>query len=308
MRDLKLVTYNIDGLPEKIDLNDLPWIFKPIAWIYKLIKGTSIIFINDNYNKVECSKYISKCLAESNADIIAVQEDFYYHNELMSDLQDYNCGKTYDITKIFKNIKWLPYPHFKIDGLNLLVKKNTIQINSEDIVPWKKSYGYFKHANDKVTTKGFRFYSITIDNIIDLDIYVLHMDADFYHPENCLDVSKDLKARKYQLNQLVNYINNKKSADPIIIMGDTNSYEKYSWDIDNINNDLITPINNIPELHIEEALPNKDVDKIFYINNDLSPFKIEMVKCYYDMSFNDQLGKLSDHNPFIAEFKLIITK
>jgi hypothetical protein len=30
-RELKLITYNIDGLPPSLDLNDLPCILKPIA-------------------------------------------------------------------------------------------------------------------------------------------------------------------------------------------------------------------------------------------------------------------------------------
>ena len=39
--EIKLATYNIDGLPEQLDLNDLPWLFKPIAWVYKMFKGTT---------------------------------------------------------------------------------------------------------------------------------------------------------------------------------------------------------------------------------------------------------------------------
>ena len=40
---LKLITYNIDGLPEKLDLNDLPLILRPIAWVYKLIKKRELL-------------------------------------------------------------------------------------------------------------------------------------------------------------------------------------------------------------------------------------------------------------------------
>ena len=43
MKELKVLTYNVDELPEKLDLKELPWILKPIGWIYKLIKGTSFI-------------------------------------------------------------------------------------------------------------------------------------------------------------------------------------------------------------------------------------------------------------------------
>ena len=61
---LKVLTYNVDCLPEIIDLKDLPWILKPIAWIYKLIKKTTIVRINDNTNSSEKIKQIGKCLLE----------------------------------------------------------------------------------------------------------------------------------------------------------------------------------------------------------------------------------------------------
>jgi hypothetical protein len=76
---LKVLTYNIDGLPEKLDLNDLPWIFKPIVWIYKLIKKTTLVPINDDTNKSIKVLNIGDYLNKSNADIIGVQEDFNYH-------------------------------------------------------------------------------------------------------------------------------------------------------------------------------------------------------------------------------------
>ena len=38
MENIKLVTYNIDGLPSRLDLKMLPWVFKPFVWIYKLFK------------------------------------------------------------------------------------------------------------------------------------------------------------------------------------------------------------------------------------------------------------------------------
>ena len=38
---IKVATYNIDGLPDKIDLKELPWTLKPVCWVYKLIKGTT---------------------------------------------------------------------------------------------------------------------------------------------------------------------------------------------------------------------------------------------------------------------------
>jgi predicted glycosyltransferase involved in capsule biosynthesis len=70
-----------------------------------------------------------------------------------------------------------------------------MEIILEEIIPWEKSHGYFSHANDKLTMKGFRHY-ILKKNVSFLDVYIVHLDADFYHPENCSDVSKDIATRK----------------------------------------------------------------------------------------------------------------
>ena len=309
MKQLKVITYNIDGLPETLDLNDLPWIFKPIAWIYKLIKKTSIVKINDNKDTSKKMIEIGQYFINSNADIIGIQEDFNYHKELMDKLHNkYLCGTYsggFDISKIFTSVEILshfPLPRFKADGINIISKKG-INISNENIVSWKKSYGYIDHANDLLTHKGFRFYTVTTEDNINIDMYILHMDADFYHPENCPDVLKDVEARKEQINQLLSYIIDRfknEINNPVIVMGDTNSYDKYEWDVKNISY-FIGNINNIPELECKEAIPENynDCDRIFFINNDKSKYKLELNKCYFDKEIC-----LSDHKPLEATFTL----
>ena len=83
---IKVITYNIDGLPDSIDLKTLPWYLKPIAWLYGLFKHTTILPINDNQNKAESMKEISRRLYQEDVDIIAVQEDFNYHKRPRSQL------------------------------------------------------------------------------------------------------------------------------------------------------------------------------------------------------------------------------
>ena len=89
MNKVRLVTYNVDGLPDKLNLKDLPWILKPFGWIYRLYTGTNEVIVNDGTDRKAQSEEISKYLKSFNADIIAVQEDFNYHKELMSNLTDY---------------------------------------------------------------------------------------------------------------------------------------------------------------------------------------------------------------------------
>lgn len=292
---MKIITYNIDGLPESLDLRDLPWIFKPIVWIYKLIKKTTNIYINKDSNRKESILQISKYLLDSEADIIGVQEDFNFHDELISSLNTYSCGTylgKFDPSKIFQKTEWwshFPFPRYKIDGLNILIKNN-ISFIEEKIVKWKKGYGYFKYYNDLLAHKGFRFYS-TSNNI---DFYILHMDAG--------SKEKDILSRKEQIKQLTNFILDRYNlgySNPIIIMGDTNCYKEE--DIININEYLYKPINDIQYLYINQVIPNNGnkIDKIFYINNIKSK-QIVFTDCYFDYN-----NKLSDHVPLIANFKLI---
>ena len=126
------------------------------------------------------------------------------------------------------------------------------------------------------------------------------MDADFYNPENCPDVTKDVETRKNQIDQLLSYIFDKESKNPIIIMGDTNSYDKYEWDVKNIKY-LIDNFNYIPWLHCQEAIPENysDCDRIFFINNDKSKYKLELNKCYFDKDIC-----LSDHKPLFSIFDI----
>lgn len=312
---LKVITYNIDGLPEQLDLNTLPWILRPIAWIYKLIKKTTIVKVNDNTDTDKKSKHISKCLLKSDADIIGVQEDFNYHNELMSELKTtYNEGTYmggFDLSKLFSKVEifsHFPLPRFKADGLNLLTKNNRIKRFVEHIEKWNDCNGYIDHANDLLTHKGFRYYDLLIDDKFRIDVYVLHMDADFQHTGE--DITKDVEARKSQLHQLTNHIIAKYlegNISPIIIMGDTNSYVDRDFDVKNIQENLIDPINVHDQMNIEEVIPEgkKDCDRIFFINHKNADYQLKVKDCNYDTTFNEEIGNVSDHYPFVVNFNII---
>ena len=300
----KIISYNIDGLPEEIDLMDLPWYLRFIGWIYLLFKGTTKVKVNDNSNILGCISGISKWINSSGADIIGMQEDFDYHDVLMEGLdKKYFCGK-HSGGLLRSGVSIFPYLRLKSDGLSLILKSDRVKIMEEKRYKWKKSYGYFSHANDKLTEKGFRFYELLLDGVIKLDLYLVHMDADFYDVEKCPDVSGDIRARKSQLNQVVENIISRYNFNyhnPILIMGDTNSSHNYKWDIDNIDNNLIKPIDDIYHLNINEAIPinGSSIDRIFYINDDRSRYYVFYTDCILG---DEDVNGLSDHRPFISEF------
>lgn len=285
--EIKIATYNIDGLPEKIDLRQLPWPLKPISWLYKAFRGTTCVTINDNKNKAAKTKEISRRLYALGAVIIAVQEDFNYHDELMSHFPVYERGNHSGGITI-DNLRWFPYPRFKADGLNIIANPAYSILMDEHIEPWKKSHGYFGHANDKLTTKGFRYYSVKTPSTW-IDVFVVHMDADFYDPVKCPDVSKDVAARRSQFEQLANTINLLEAGDPLIVMGDFNSYQRYEWDKENIDHFLSL----VPDLQLAVPENREDCDHIFVRG-------LKVKRCYFDTSF----GNLSDHKPLIAELEL----
>lgn len=294
---LKIVTYNVDGLPETLDLNDLPWIFKPCVWVYKWIKKTTLIHLNDNNNKAEKTKELSKYIKDQDFDIVGIQEDFNYHKELTSSLHDRGFGTfmgALDLSKIFSMVKWFRY---KSDGLGIILKDN-IHILEEDIIEWEDSHGYFSYCNDKLTRKGFRRYLLYLKYLdvgIFPSVYVLHADASEHE-----DDMEDLIVRRKQFTQLTKYITEKDSFKyPIIIMGDTNcSSSDLNKEV--IEDYLIKPLKNLPQvLEVSQALPNDGLDRIFVINTKEAFYRLKISNAEYGIRY------LSDHQPFIAEMELI---
>lgn len=298
--NFKICTYNIDGLPEVFDLCELPWILRPISWIYKWITGTTKIKVNGDSGRRDKTVDIAKYIISQDFDLVGFQEDLNCHDVLEKGLSElYSMGE-YSGGIYFKNLRILPYPRFKCDGLGLAFKESKVKIVEEKRVTWNKSSGYFKGANDRLMKKGFRFYSLILDSRVFLDLYIVHMDADFYNPEKCPDVKEDIEARRSQLSQLVKEITNRDSRNPIIVMGDFNSSPSRSWDVENIEEYFLKPLWSIPGISIGEITgETRRIDRIFFINHQDSFNQIKPGKCYYDNSV-----RLSDHIPFIAEIEI----
>ena len=43
---------------------------------------------------------------------------------------------------------------------------------------------------------------------------------------------------------------------------------------------------------------------MYYINHNESKYKIGLKECYYGENTNEDVGRLSDHRPFISTFTL----
>lgn len=271
---------------------------------------------------------MSKLVSQKGWDFFGVSENFNYNEQLMSEIGGiYNTG-TYrgaipsSVTNVVPYLagnKW-----FDTDGLNLLWRSN-ISVSDEAWYLWNKRNGITEDGADQLIAKGFRYYTVRIAAGLEVDVYILHMDAETTPADN--------EAREIQMTQLVDMILASDNKRPIIIMGDTNC--RYTRDnlkglmFERINADERFDIHDpwidfprrgvMPDLgagsimvpgHFDgtnhEAFQTGEVvDKIFYINNKDASAKLTAKSYLHDTDFTWPDGsEISDHYPIVIEFEI----
>lgn len=271
---------------------------------------------------------MSKLVSQKGWDFFGVSENFNYNDQLMSEIGGiYNTG-TYrgaipsSVTNVVPYLagnKW-----FDTDGLNLLWRSN-ISVSDEAWYLWNKRNGITEDGADQLIAKGFRYYTVRIAAGLEVDVYILHMDAETTPADN--------EAREIQMTQLVDMILASDNKRPIIIMGDTNC--RYTRDnlkglmFDRINADERFDIHDpwidfprrgvMPDLgagsimvpgHFDgtnhEAFQTGEVvDKIFYINNKDASAKLTAKSYLHDTDFTWPDGsEIADHYPIVIEFEI----
>lgn len=175
--DLKAVNYNVYGLP--------------FASIY-------------GENVQENLRFSGKYLTENDFDIVAVQEDFNYHSDLVNNMSGYNYETCHS--------GGIPVG----DGLSIFTKN--MPIYNEVHVPWNESCGILSDGSDELTPKGFVYTVIDLGNGIYVDFYNLHADA--YAGEG------SIAARSSQYRQLAEFIKARSAEHdrPVIVTGDFNNH------------------------------------------------------------------------------------
>lgn len=206
-------TLNVDGLPNKI--------------------GT--FTVNPDGKEAEGAKAIGNETRTKGWDIVAMSEDFNFHDYLIAPISDLYYVGTHG-GKVSAKI------NNPTDGLGLLLTKKTgWKFSNETRVEWGVYNGKFDQGADGLINKGFRYYTITIAPGVEFDFYCLHMDAE--------DGQKDIEAREKQLTLLVEYIKSHDNGRNILILGDTNC--RYTRD--NVKGKLIDPINAVDNFTIHDA-------------------------------------------------------
>lgn len=174
---LKTVNFNVSGLP------------------FVALSGADI-----TANQTAAGKYLS----ENGFDVVAVQEDFGYHANLLEGMNGFDYMTNHTGT--------IPGG----DGLNIFTQ--SMPIYNETRVAWNEACGILSDGSDELTPKGFVYTVIDIGNGVYVDFYNLHADA--YGGQG------SVAARTSQYKQLAEFIQARSAENdrPVIVTGDFNNH------------------------------------------------------------------------------------
>ena len=299
-----VATLNVDGLPEKI----------------------LVIKLNSDGPGASGTRRASSYLAAKNYDIIGVQEDFYYHDELRSSLDNgYDRGEWQGF-----NTGSLPWFHldrlkFDTDGLCEFWQKRH-QCLSEEAVKWNDAYGRLDHANDDLCNKGFRRVEMRLASGRQIVVYNMHMDASEQKDEESGNDAGDKRARWSQWRQLRRHVLERLDDRPVILMGDMNSYytrdsilKLFTLPIESTGRHVVRDCwvehsrqNRYPAIGDEPLKPWKYgyqqgevLDKILYIIPTKGPL-LELLDYHVETDYTwDNGSPLGDHHPVTARFSYV---
>lgn len=293
------VVLNVDGLPSK----------------------AFGITMNPDSKGADGSRAISQKLNTMGYDVIGVSEDFNYNSEICSALTGYTTGTWRGGIEgaggLFGGLAAiLGGGGIDTDGLNFFTRDAVCRQSNERWTKWNKRYGTTSDGSDELIKKGYRYYTVTMNDGVEVDVYILHMDAE--------TSSGDIAARESQMEQLTTDILSTHNGRPIIVMGDTNC--RYTRDrvkslfIDVIDADPRFTIHDAWVEHARmggypgfgsDALLVSDlgyrrgevVDKVFYINNTEATYRLQAEIFAQDISFIGENGEpLADHWPMVVTF------
>ena len=202
---LTVATLNVDGLP----LNILG------------------VEINADGPGSAGSSRIGEYLKDKGYDIIMMQEDFNFHEEIKAPLDaDYGLDEWSGGIEVDEAdfMYWLTH-RFTCDGLMAAWKTGTVTLSETEPerTAWTANYGRFDHALDEMATKGFRRYEMRLQTGTEIVAYNMHMDAEENADTQSGNATGDRLARQEQWKQLRDDIMEKLDGRPVLVMGDMNS-------------------------------------------------------------------------------------
>lgn len=244
-------------------------------------------------------------------DLVVVQEDFGFHEELVSAIVHpfATVKDTTDVPFVIGLFAPEPPPQLG-DGLNTFAFHPFADFAR---VTWNDCFGVLTEGSDCLAPKGFSFARHEVESGVFVDVYNLHADAGG-DPDS-------VTARRANLRQLADFILVASDGNAVIVLGDTNS--RYTREGDILPEFLATT--GVSDVWVElarggvfpEVGPSlqegctisfadancERVDKIFYRSGS----EIELTTLAYAVpeDWVDANGvQLSDHEPVSAVFHI----
>ena len=296
--------------------------------------------LNPDAKEAAGATAIGEKLKTEDWDIVAASEDFNFHGEIWD--AAWNGGvngggfSSFNSTTHRGNISVTlealarfarqQSPVFDIDGLCLFYRWNRVTPSNESWTSWNAHNGYTEDGADGLIDKGFRYYLVTLATGEEVDVYILHMDAETSDADNA--------ARDVQLKQLADAIIATHNGRPVVVLGDTNC--RYTRDyikdhfIDRIEADgrftvrdayIQRVLNGLYPVVGANAIMDQGsiaanrqahgydygevVDKVFYINTTESGKRLSLVSYKMDYSFKNDAGEpLADHWPIVVKLDI----
>lgn len=268
-----VLTYNVAGLPQGTNPDQFPAV-----------------------NTVKISPKLNAY------DLVGVQEDFWYHTELSS-----------QVNHPHQSVKDTsgrdPYFFGLGDGLNTFSRSPFTGFTRE---MWTVCNGYFEAGSDCLAPKGLSLARHTLAPGVEIDVYNFHADAG--------GAEEDLAARRSNLRQLADAILAHSADRAVIVLGDTNSRYTRAGDIlpelvstagltdvwVELTRGGIAPSIGSPAQSGCATDPAggecETIDKIFYRSG--GGVLLEALSYARPQDFVDELGDpLSDHDPTAAVFR-----
>lgn len=286
------------------------------------VDGLGLSAINSDGPGSSGTKNMSSKIASDTWDFMGFSEDFSFHDELVSNMSGFTFG-TYrgDIENYISALFGTVYD---TDGLGFATRNSTCSFANETIVQYTSSAGGVTQGANTCIKKGFRYYLVTLQDGIQVDVLITHM--------NTYGEGDRYNAQHAQLQQVAEYIvdNLKKNNRPIIFMGDTNlrytrhDFETYFWSI--LRNANLTyadpwvtyqwagvyptyPSNSLmvsdatgtssSDIICETTQKGEVVDKIIYINN---PDAVVQINANNYLRDYDGYNGFGDHMPIVSQF------
>lgn len=210
----------------------------------------------------------------NNYDLVLVQEDFYYHEELIADAEH-----PYQSERSGDGVNDLG------DGLNRFSQS---LFGPHTRVKWEACYGQITNGSDCLAPKGFAVAEHELAPGVFVDVYNLHMDAG-RDPE-------DVAARAEQALQLAETLADRSAGKAVIIGGDTNMKAEDEANLQGLI-DAAGLTDTCRALGCGEELR---IDRILFRSSDDVAFEVQ--SWALDLSFVDADGvDLSDHEAVAVE-------